>query len=42
MRRRVWIAAVLLMLVFVTFLAYGIYLGDAGLVLDNAQAICFT
>ncbi len=42
MRRRVWIAAVLLMLVFVTFLAYGIYLGDVGFVLDNAQAICFT
>lgn len=42
MSRSLRIAAGLLALVFVGLLLYGILIGDAGYVLDNAQSICFT
>lgn len=42
MRRRRLLITLLLVAVFLVVLIYGIYQGDAGMVLANAEAFCFT
>ncbi len=41
-RRRLLLTTVLLVVVFAVILIYGIHQGDAGTVLANAKAFCFT
>lgn len=40
--KRLWVIVALLALVFLGCLIYGIYLGDADYVLENAKSFCFT
>jgi hypothetical protein len=42
MRKRRWFIIGWLAALLVAVLAYGIYAGDAGYVLKNAQNFCFT
>jgi hypothetical protein len=42
MRRRRLLITLLLVAVFLAVLIYGIHQGDAGMVLANAKAFCFT
>ncbi len=42
MRRKKWLILVLLGVLSLAVLLVGIFMGDAGLVLENASAICFT
>ncbi len=41
-RRRLLLTTLLLVAAFVAILVYGIVQGDAGMVLANAKAFCFT
>ncbi len=41
-RRRLLLTTLLLVAVFAAIVVYGIHQGDAGMVLANAKAFCFT